>query len=97
MQLKTVSRASNTEILCRLIQPKCEPDNDILSALRCDRPQSLVSKGVSLTPTLSCYGIMVRPPFEDFLPPDGKVKNKQVMEQGLNALKLADEAGVNIC
>ena len=40
---------------------------------------------------------MVRPPFEDFLPPDGKVKNQQVMRQGLHALRIADEAGVNIC
>lgn len=57
----------------------------------------MAHKGIFLTPTLSCYGIMVRPPFEEFLPPDGKVKNKQVMEKGLDALKIADEAGVVIC
>lgn len=57
----------------------------------------MAEKGIFLTPTLACYGIMVRPPFEDFLPPDGKVKNKQVMERGLDALKIADEAGVTIC
>ncbi|KAJ7337486.1 hypothetical protein DFH08DRAFT_938997 [Mycena albidolilacea] len=57
----------------------------------------LASKGIYLTPTLSCYGIMVRPPFEDFLPPDGKIKNAQVMAQGLEALRIAHEAGVTIC
>jgi imidazolonepropionase-like amidohydrolase len=57
----------------------------------------MAEMGIYLTPTLSCYGIMVRPPFEDFLPPDGQVKNKQVMQQGLQALKLAEEAGVTVC
>ncbi|KAJ7151363.1 hypothetical protein C8R43DRAFT_1004928 [Mycena crocata] len=57
----------------------------------------MASKGIYLTPTLSCYGIMVRPPFEDFLPPDGKIKNAQVMEKGLEALRIAHEAGVTIC
>lgn len=57
----------------------------------------MAEKGIFLTPTLSCYGIMVRPPYEDFLPPDGKIKNEQVMSQGLAALKIADEAGVTIC
>ncbi|KZT01443.1 uncharacterized protein LAESUDRAFT_731144 [Laetiporus sulphureus 93-53] len=54
-------------------------------------------KGIFLTPTLSCYGIMVRPPYEDYLPPEGKVKNEQVMAKGLEALKVADAAGVTIC
>ena len=64
--------------------------------------------GIYLTPTLSCYGIMVRKPFENFLPPSGQIKNRQVMEQGLEALKvrncdvfadgqMAEEAGVTIC
>ncbi|KAL0570707.1 hypothetical protein V5O48_011258 [Marasmius crinis-equi] len=57
----------------------------------------MASKDIYLTPTLSCYGIMVRPPFEDFLPPDGKKKNAEVMKQGLDALKIAHKAGVTIC
>ncbi|KAF7293055.1 Amidohydro-rel domain-containing protein [Mycena indigotica] len=64
-----------------------------------DRPTAnlMASKGVYLTPTLSCYGIMIRPPFEDFLPPSGKIKNEQVQSQGLDAMKIAHEAGVTIC
>ncbi|KAK4698628.1 hypothetical protein P7C70_g7645, partial [Phenoliferia sp. Uapishka_3] len=57
----------------------------------------MAEKGVYLTPTLSCYGIMVRAPFEDFLSADGQVKNQQVMQQGLAALKMAEDAGVTIC
>ncbi|POY72943.1 hypothetical protein BMF94_4019 [Rhodotorula taiwanensis] len=70
----------------------------------------MAEKGIYLTPTLSCYGesgralftvdlwrIMQRAPWENFLPPSGQVKNKQVMEKGLEALKLADEEGVTVC
>jgi hypothetical protein len=49
----------------------------------------MAEKGIYLTPTLSCYGTMARPPFEDFLNPEGQVKNRQVMQQGLQALKVA--------
>ncbi|GAA5927415.1 hypothetical protein JCM10213_003463 [Rhodosporidiobolus nylandii] len=62
-----------------------------------DTAEYMAERGIYLTPTLSCYGIMVRPPFEDFLPPDGQVKNREVMKEGLNALKLAEEAGVTVC
>ncbi|KAJ3869488.1 Xaa--Pro dipeptidase [Lentinula novae-zelandiae] len=55
------------------------------------------ANGIYLTPTLCCYSIMTRPPFEDFLPPAGKVKNAEVMKQGLKALKTASDAGVTIC
>lgn len=40
---------------------------------------------------------MARVPFEEFLPPDGYVKNEQVMSQGLQALKIAEENGVTVC
>jgi imidazolonepropionase-like amidohydrolase len=59
--------------------------------------QLMFQKGVFLTPTLSCYEIMTRPPFEDFLPESGKVKNKEVMAAGLKALKTAADVGVTIC
>jgi len=57
----------------------------------------MVEKGIYLTPTLSCYEIMTRPPFEDFLPESGKKKNKEVMDAGLKALKTASDAGITIC
>lgn len=40
---------------------------------------------------------MARPPFEDFLTPEGYEKNREVMKQGLNALKMAVEEGVVVC
>jgi len=57
----------------------------------------MAEKGIFLTPTLSCYGIMVRKPFQDFLSEEGKVKNAEVMRKGLQALKIAEEAGVTVC
>lgn len=62
-----------------------------------DTARIMAKMGIYLTPTLSCYGIMQRAPWEDFLPPSGQVKNKQVMERGLEALKLAEEEGVTVC
>ena len=49
----------------------------------------LAEKDIFLTPTLSCYGIMVRAPFEKFLNEEGRDKSVQVMQQGLNALKVS--------
>lgn len=57
----------------------------------------MADKGAFLTPTLSCYGIMTRAPFENFLSDDGKVKNAQVMRKGLEALVLAEKCGVTVC
>lgn len=57
----------------------------------------MAKEGVYLTPTLSCYGIMLRKPFENFLSPDCRDKSVEVMQTGLEALKIADAAGVTIC
>lgn len=40
---------------------------------------------------------MTRPPFEDFLPDSGKVKNDEVRKRGLEGMKIAHEEGVKIC
>lgn len=40
---------------------------------------------------------MTRPPFEDFLPPESKRKNEEVMEAGLDAIQIAEEEGVTVC
>ncbi|KAL1412827.1 hypothetical protein Q8F55_000576 [Vanrija albida] len=62
-----------------------------------DTAKLMAEKDIFLTPTLSCYGIMVRAPFEDFLNEDGRGKSAEVMQQGLNALKIAEDAGVTVC
>lgn len=56
-----------------------------------------VEKGVSVTPTLTTYKGMSEPPYEEFLPPDGRVKNKRVLESGVQALKILQEHKVNVC
>jgi imidazolonepropionase-like amidohydrolase len=57
----------------------------------------MAREDVYLTPTLSCYGIMLRKPFETFLSSDCRGKSVEVMQTGLEALKLANDAGVTIC
>ena len=48
----------------------------------------MVEKGVYLTPTLSCNGIMARKPYERFLTADVLQKGGFVMREGLKALKV---------
>ncbi|KAJ7507119.1 hypothetical protein B0H11DRAFT_1970337 [Mycena galericulata] len=60
-----------------------------------DAIRHAIDNGV--TATCEIVRIMVRPPFQDFLPPDGKIKNAQVMAKGLEALRIAHAAGVTIC
>ncbi|WWC92108.1 uncharacterized protein L201_007062 [Kwoniella dendrophila CBS 6074] len=62
-----------------------------------DTAKLLSEKGIWLTPTLATYGAFTRPPFDKVLPPSGMEKNKYVMTKGLESLKLAHEAGVQIC
>ena len=62
-----------------------------------DTAKYMAERNVFLTPTLSCYGIMVRPPFEDFLPEVSKEKNTEVMRSGLEAIKIAEDNGVTVC
>lgn len=54
-------------------------------------------KGVTITPTLITYKAMSEPPYEQFLPPEGRVKNKRVLASGVAALKTLSDAGVNVC
>lgn len=62
-----------------------------------DTARLCAEKRISVTPTLATYKGMSEPPYEDFLPPDGKVKNKRVLESGVQALKILQEQGVNVC
>lgn len=53
--------------------------------------------GVFLTPTLVTYATMAAPEFAEFLPPVSAKKNREVLDKGLQALRLASEIGVDIC
>ena len=57
----------------------------------------MVEKQVWLTPTLVTYEAMASPDFEGFLPAELRDKNVTVRADGLKALEIADDAGVNIC
>ena len=54
-------------------------------------------KGVFVTPTLIIYHALANPPFEHYLPEDGRAKCKQVLDSGVECLKVLHENGVTIC
>jgi imidazolonepropionase-like amidohydrolase len=62
-----------------------------------DTARLCAENGITVTPTLATYKGMSEPPYEDFLPPDGRVKNKRVLESGVQALKILHDQGVNVC
>jgi imidazolonepropionase-like amidohydrolase len=57
----------------------------------------MAEKGVYLTPTLITYAQMATDKWKNFLPPESQVKNAQVLKSGLEALRIASEAGVTMC
>ncbi|KAM3467618.1 hypothetical protein MY5147_008747 [Beauveria neobassiana] len=57
--------------------------------------QLMAEKGAFLTPTLITYATMGE--YDGFLPPASAKKNKEVLDKGLQAIKIAAEAGVTIC
>ncbi|KAL6854482.1 hypothetical protein J3F83DRAFT_483998 [Trichoderma novae-zelandiae] len=57
----------------------------------------MAKHGVWFTPTLVTYHAMGSDKYAGFLPPANREKNRQVLRQGLQSLRLADEAGVTIC
>ena len=61
------------------------------TALLCQR------EGVTITPTLITYKAMSEPPYEQFLPSDGRQKNKQVLASGVESLKTLSSTGVLMC
>ena len=57
----------------------------------------LADNGVFLTPTLVTYAAMADPRYGGFLPGANRAKNAQVLERGLDSVRLAHEAGVTMC
>ncbi|OLN86398.1 hypothetical protein CCHL11_06441 [Colletotrichum chlorophyti] len=57
----------------------------------------MATRGVWLTPTLVTYDAMGSDRYAGFLPPENRRKNQEVLEKGLQSLRIAAEAGVTIC
>ncbi|KAI6782012.1 Cytosine/adenosine deaminase or related metal-dependent hydrolase [Emericellopsis cladophorae] len=57
----------------------------------------MAERGVYLTPTLITYNQMASERWRGYLPPESQVKNTEVFDAGLNALRVASEAGVIMC
>lgn len=59
--------------------------------------QLMARKGVFLTPTLATYATLARPDFSRLLPPYAVEKNQEVLDKGIQAVKIASDAGVTVC
>jgi len=57
----------------------------------------MVAKGAYLTPTLVTYSAMAHEKHEGYMPRESMEKNTEVFVAGLRGLKIAADAGVNIC
>lgn len=57
----------------------------------------MAERGCFLTPTLIAYAEMASPKWKGYLPPESVSKNEVVLQAGLQALKVASDAGVTIC
>lgn len=57
----------------------------------------MADNGVYLTPTLVTYAAMADPKYAGFLPGANQAKNAEVLEKGLESVRLAHEAGVRMC
>jgi imidazolonepropionase-like amidohydrolase len=57
----------------------------------------MAEKGVFLTPTLVTYAAGVMPEFHEFISEHSRKKLQNTLERGIDAIKIAKEAGVTIC
>jgi imidazolonepropionase-like amidohydrolase len=57
----------------------------------------MAEKGCFLTPTLVTYAEMASSRWQGYLPPESTSKNTEVLHAGLQALKIAANAGVTVC
>ena len=62
-----------------------------------DTARYMAQKGVWLTPTLVTYDAMASRKYAGFLPPENQRKNKEVLDSGLESLRIAAVAGVKMC
>ncbi|PGH12795.1 hypothetical protein AJ79_04019 [Helicocarpus griseus UAMH5409] len=62
-----------------------------------DTAKYMAERDVFLTPTLITYSEMASPNWPGFLPEESASKNADVLKTGLQALKIATEAGVTLC
>jgi imidazolonepropionase-like amidohydrolase len=57
----------------------------------------MAEKGAYLTPTLVTYSAMAHEKYAGYMPRESMEKNSEVFAAGLRGLKIAADAGVNIC
>ncbi|KAI1338370.1 hypothetical protein F5Y15DRAFT_126871 [Xylariaceae sp. FL0016] len=64
-----------------------------------DKPTAnlMADRDIYLTPTLITYSEMASPQWDGYLPPESQSKNTEVLNAGLQALRIAADAGVKMC
>lgn len=100
-----VARSYNTWVTAHAYTPKAirhAVDNGVMGIehgnfIDKETAEYMAERGVWLTPTLVTYEAMASPKYAGYLPPVNAAKNKEVLELGLQSLRIADAAGVTIC
>ncbi|KZF20283.1 amidohydrolase [Xylona heveae TC161] len=103
--ITTVARNNGTYVTAHAYTPQAirqAVDNGVMgiehgNLIDPETAKYMAAKGVYLTPTLITYSAMNSPEFKSFLPPESAEKNVQVLDAGVKSLKMAFDAGVNIC
>ena len=103
--ITTVAKNSQTYVTCHAYTSgsiKQAINNGVLgiehgNLIDKETAELMASKGAYLTPTLVTYSAMAREKFAGYMPRESMEKNSQVFIAGLEGLKIAADAGVNIC
>jgi imidazolonepropionase-like amidohydrolase len=64
-----------------------------------DKPTAelMAQNGVYLTPTLAGYAAALMPELSNFIAPESRVKLREAISSGLQAVEIAKQAGVTVC
>ncbi|KAH7314243.1 amidohydrolase [Rhexocercosporidium sp. MPI-PUGE-AT-0058] len=103
--ITTVAKNSQTYVTSHAYTPrsiKQALENGVLgiehgNLIDRETAELMVQKGAYLTPTLVTYTAMGDESFAGYMPAESMEKNAEVYVAGLQGLKIAADAGVNIC
>ncbi|CZS99646.1 hypothetical protein WAI453_002400 [Rhynchosporium graminicola] len=103
--ITTVARNSQTYVTSHAYTPQSirqAMENGVMgiehgNMIDKETAELMVEKGAYLTPTLVTYTSMNDEAFAGYMPPEAMEKNAEVYEKGLEGLKIAYDAGVNMC
>lgn len=103
--ITTVAKNSQMYVTCHAYTPgsiKQAINNGVLgiehgNLIDKETAELMAAKGAYLTPTLVTYSAMAHEKHAGYMPSESMSKNSEVFVAGLKGLKIAADAGVNIC